>query len=195
MEWLVGNSREDLQACRLARLGAASYTLVVGEHHYVVTWHERMQRLSIRQSQALESELSLEANWRLRQLRIEGDCEASGSVVVSFELAGAMPQRITSYLSPGSKKYVSVDTKSAHPLMRRQRSPLTGKVVKLLIKAGEIIHRGETVAIIEAMKMQNKIVANISGIVQQVFVQEDVMVKRGEDLFAARGERSSSRVS
>ncbi len=48
---------------------------------------------------------------------------------------------------------------------------MPGKVVKLLVKVGDQVKAGQTVLLLEAMKMENEIKAGISGVVKSVNVQ------------------------
>ncbi len=50
-------------------------------------------------------------------------------------------------------------------------TPMPGKVVKILIKENEPVEEGQTIAIVEAMKMENEIHAPIDGIVKKIFVK------------------------
>lgn len=50
-------------------------------------------------------------------------------------------------------------------------SPLFGRVLEILISEGEKIEKGQTVAIIESMKMENKINAPSNGIIKKVFAK------------------------
>ena len=67
-----------------------------------------------------------------------------------------------------------------------QISPLTGVVTKLYVKTGQVVHRGEQVAIIEAMKMENKIVSDVTGIVNKIGIVEQGKVSMGEEMFSTR---------
>jgi Pyruvate/oxaloacetate carboxyltransferase len=49
--------------------------------------------------------------------------------------------------------------------------PMPGKVSKILVKEGDKVEKGQTVAIVEAMKMENEIHAPISGIVKGIYAQ------------------------
>lgn len=60
------------------------------------------------------------------------------------------------------------------------RPPMPGRVVKLLILVGGAIKKGQTLAILEAMKMQNEIPAPADAIVRSVGVRE------GESISADR---------
>lgn len=61
-------------------------------------------------------------------------------------------------------------------------APMPGKVVRLLVAAGEHVEAGQGLAIVEAMKMQNEIRAPKSGKIEGVFVKENQAVSAGEPL-------------
>lgn len=48
---------------------------------------------------------------------------------------------------------------------------MPGKIVKLMVKVGDKVEAGQTVLILEAMKMENEIKAGVSGIVKSVNVE------------------------
>lgn len=62
-------------------------------------------------------------------------------------------------------------------------SPLPGKIVELCVGEGENVKKGQTVLILEAMKMENEVVAPQAGIVKKLFVEEGDAVGAGEALF------------
>ncbi|HEY9114458.1 MAG TPA: biotin carboxylase N-terminal domain-containing protein, partial [Bacteroidales bacterium] len=55
-------------------------------------------------------------------------------------------------------------------------SPMPGKVIKVNVKAGEKVKRGKVLLVVEAMKMENNIISETSGIVEKVVVKEGDMV-------------------
>jgi biotin carboxyl carrier protein len=59
---------------------------------------------------------------------------------------------------------------------------IPGVVRKIAIKPGRRVSRGETLFILEAMKMQNDIAAPADGTVKNVFVEIDQMVTKGQAL-------------
>jgi biotin carboxyl carrier protein len=61
-------------------------------------------------------------------------------------------------------------------------APMPGKVVRLLVQAGDKIEAGKGVLVVEAMKMQNEIRAPKSGIVEKLLVKEGQAVNAGEAL-------------
>lgn len=51
------------------------------------------------------------------------------------------------------------------------RAPMNGMVTKILVKVGDDVKEGDTVAVIEAMKMENPIKATTSGKVIEILVK------------------------
>jgi biotin carboxyl carrier protein len=61
-------------------------------------------------------------------------------------------------------------------------SPMPGKIVKLLVEAGDPVQEGQTLLVMEAMKMQNELKTNTTGTVKTVHVQEGATVETGAKL-------------
>jgi biotin carboxyl carrier protein len=61
-------------------------------------------------------------------------------------------------------------------------APMPGKVVRLLVKAGDTVEAGQGLLVIEAMKMQNEIHSPKSGVVERLLAQEGQPVNAGEIL-------------
>ncbi|MFP5458162.1 MAG: acetyl-CoA carboxylase biotin carboxyl carrier protein subunit [Bacteriovoracia bacterium] len=56
---------------------------------------------------------------------------------------------------------------------------MPGKVVKLMVKAGDRVEKGQTILILEAMKMENEIKAGVSGVVKSLLVQPGQPLESG----------------
>jgi len=63
------------------------------------------------------------------------------------------------------------------------RAPLPGVIRKVMRKAGAAVEAGDSVLMLEAMKMENEIKAPIAGTVAELFVVEGDSVNTGDDLF------------
>jgi biotin carboxyl carrier protein len=61
-------------------------------------------------------------------------------------------------------------------------APMPGKVVRLLVRAGDAVEAGQGLLVVEAMKMQNEIRSPKSGTVERLLVQEGQAVNAGEIL-------------
>jgi biotin carboxyl carrier protein len=60
--------------------------------------------------------------------------------------------------------------------------PMPGKVLQLKVSEGDSVKEGDTLLILEAMKMENEIVANASGNVKKINVAANDMVDTGDVL-------------
>jgi pyruvate carboxylase subunit B len=61
---------------------------------------------------------------------------------------------------------------------------MPGRIVKVPVKIGDEVKLGEVVAVLEAMKMQNDIVATKPGKVTDVYVKEGEVVKPNQPLLS-----------
>ena len=52
------------------------------------------------------------------------------------------------------------------------KTPLPGTILKILVKAGDEVKKGDTLLIMEAMKMENNIMAEKNGKVTEIRVRE-----------------------
>ena len=68
------------------------------------------------------------------------------------------------------------------------RSPMPGRIVSVLVSEGERVSQGQGVVIVEAMKMENELRAEISGTVTKVHVKADDRVDGGAVLIGIEAE-------
>lgn len=54
----------------------------------------------------------------------------------------------------------------------RLKAPMPGKILDVLVKTGDMVKAGDTLLILEAMKMQNAILASTKGTIKKVHVKE-----------------------
>lgn len=57
------------------------------------------------------------------------------------------------------------------------RAPMPGRIVKILAKPGEAVHRNQPLIVIEAMKMENELRAPADATIAQIHVVEGVNVE------------------
>jgi pyruvate carboxylase subunit B len=62
------------------------------------------------------------------------------------------------------------------------QAPMQGMVVKIKVAPGDRVRLGDVVVVLEAMKMQNDIVATVGGTVREVFAREGAIVAPNEVL-------------
>ncbi len=63
-------------------------------------------------------------------------------------------------------------------------APIPGSIIKIHCKVGDKVKLGDTIMLLEAMKMQNEIQATTNGIVKEIFVKEGDAVMEGTSLLS-----------
>lgn len=61
-------------------------------------------------------------------------------------------------------------------------APLPGLVLDVLVKEGDAVKSGQSLLVMEAMKMENQIQAPFDGTVKRVFVQKGANISEGDKL-------------
>jgi len=59
---------------------------------------------------------------------------------------------------------------------------MPGTILSVVVKAGQSVRKGEVLLILEAMKMENEIVAHHDGVIAGVYVQKGSVVNAGDPL-------------
>ncbi len=65
---------------------------------------------------------------------------------------------------------------SSHPIL----APLPGSILKLEVGKGDIVEKGQLLLIMEAMKMENRVLADRAGVVENIKVQPGDSVLQGD---------------
>ena len=65
-------------------------------------------------------------------------------------------------------------------------SPMQGMVIKLNVNVGDKVTQGSTIAVIEAMKMENDIQSEVDGVVEEIFVEPGDAVSIGDTLMVIK---------
>jgi acetyl-CoA carboxylase biotin carboxyl carrier protein len=111
--------------------------------------------------------------------------EAEGKVRIVKATPAVMPAPITYSMPP-----VAPAAPSAQPAGHTVKSPMVGTFyrasapgAKPFVEVGDSIKEGDTICIVEAMKILNEIEADKSGTVTQILVQNGQAVEYGQPLF------------
>jgi biotin carboxyl carrier protein len=100
--------------------------------------------------------------------KIEAKAFMRKQILTSFE---PTPQTSTRKTMP---RHVAVEGAVA--------APMTGKIVSVKVKKGDVVKANQVLCIIEAMKMENEIATPKAGTVQDVNVRDGQPVNEGETL-------------
>jgi 3-methylcrotonyl-CoA carboxylase alpha subunit len=64
----------------------------------------------------------------------------------------------------------------------RLTAPMPGKVVSFAVKAGDVVKRGQALAVMDAMKMEHTIAAPMDGVVTELLYAPGDQVVEGAEL-------------
>ena len=66
------------------------------------------------------------------------------------------------------------------------KAPMPGLILRVEVKVGDVVEAGQPLLVMEAMKMENEIRANVAGTVKDIFVsaqqaveKDDILIKLG----------------
>lgn len=67
-------------------------------------------------------------------------------------------------------------------LTNEVKSPMPGLVLKIIANEGDIVHQGQTLLILEAMKMENLIKSPVEGTIKKINIGVGEAVEKGHSL-------------
>lgn len=88
----------------------------------------------------------------------------------------ANPEPVVEPAAPAAPVQTSAATADA------MTAPMPGTILKILVNPGESVQENQPLMILEAMKMENEIVAGKSGVVAGIYVSTGDMVNPGDAL-------------
>ena len=62
------------------------------------------------------------------------------------------------------------------------RAPMPGRIIRVNVSVGDSVQRGQSIVVLESMKMENTIAAPRDGVVSQVHIAADDSVQHGQSL-------------
>ena len=101
-----------------------------------------------------------------------------GTAVQAPAVVASAPA-VASVVVPAESQAVEVKSAEVRAAAKAVVSPLPGVVVDVKVAAGDVVKAGQTVAVLEAMKMENDILAECDGMVASVSVKDGDSVLEG----------------
>ncbi|WP_028398882.1 pyruvate carboxylase [Ectobacillus panaciterrae] len=126
-----------------------------------------------------ETEMEIERGKTLNVKLISvSEPQPDGTRVVYFELNGQPREVIIK--DESIKGVVTQRVKGDRDNPNHINATMPGTVIKLLVKTGDQVKKGESVAITEAMKMETTVQAPFSGVVKEVYVKDGEAIQTGD---------------
>ena len=129
---------------------------------------------------------------RIRR-KAAGADEAPPYVVVTSAMAGVAPSSQGALQSPAPGAAAAEPSASADDDLVMVKSPMVGTFYESaspssppFVDIGDTVEKGQTLCIIEAMKLMNEIEAEVSGVVAKRFVANGEPIEYGQALFGIR---------
>jgi len=123
--------------------------------------------------------LSVIVNGASYQVEMEGDTLAPAGSGMTNPAPAVMPSAASaspaSAAAPAAAPAPAGAGKTIH-------SPLPGIIISIDVKEGQAIKRGQKVAVIEAMKMENDILAECDGTITAIHARKGDSVLEGADI-------------
>jgi biotin carboxyl carrier protein len=115
------------------------------------------------------------------------DLEVNGTpYTVEIEQEEAKAVNESKQSQPKTSSPAASETKTARPASGGNativKSPLPGIVIDIKCKVGDTVRKGQPIMILEAMKMENNVLANANGVVKEILVHKNDPVLEGADL-------------
>lgn len=156
----------------------------VNGQKYFVRYHRSLNSIFYRKDG--------ESHYRNMNLRSKNVQKSDGSpeYQIDIELKGSGKQTIypfkgeTWVYTPASEQRRKAQAAQGAVL----KSPMTGKVLKILAENGQSVKKGDTLLIIEAMKMENNIAAPADGTISEFSLQEGANLNSGELICKIKSE-------
>ncbi len=121
-------------------------------------------------------------NNRVYEVEVE---EGSAMLVDEYELAApaapapvAVAAPVAAPVAAAPAAPAAVAVAAGEPV----KSPMPGNILKINVAAGQAVKEGEVLIVLEAMKMENDVVAPRDGTVAQVVVSKGAVVETGTTL-------------
>ena len=157
------------------------YTLEVGGKPYVIDVQEVTADRYQVEVEGQEYEVRLSGDEDLTEARI------SPEIVLAREAAQHLPQT-----APAARPAAPFPAPSSPPpgprpsteghIVGALTAPMPGKILSVEVKQGDRVSRGQTVVILEAMKMKNAIKSPYDGVVLEIMVRAEQSVAHGDPL-------------
>lgn len=84
--------------------------------------------------------------------------------------------------TPVKQPEVPVSPVSSSTAADAMVAPMPGNILKILVEVGQTVKENQPIMILEAMKMENEIVAEKSGMIKAIYVDQGMMVNPGDSL-------------
>ncbi len=98
------------------------------------------------------------------------------------QVASAAPGANSAQITPTTAAPSAPKVTRTAPAAGAIKSPLPGTVLDIKVSVGQTVTAGQTLMVLEAMKMENNIDSDKAGTVKEILVQNGATVMEGDNL-------------
>lgn len=156
--------------------------------HYTITIDSNPHEIEVEQVSA--TQFAVEVDGKRVDVELTSDREASGTAVAPHDAPATEPHTAGAPEAPKALRAAgSRPAGSPSPTVgggtgtaNSMTSPMPGVIAEVRTKQGAQVSKGDTLLVLEAMKMKNELHASQAGVVQEVLVGVGDQVKYGQTL-------------
>lgn len=140
--------------------------------------------LVIMEAMKMANDIVAEADGTVESISVsEGQSVNQGDVLVRFK-ADVVAAPVAAPIAAPKAAPAAAPAPKAAPAAGANSvtAPLPGTITQILVSVGQQVKAGDTVVMMEAMKMENSITAEFDGTVKAILVQQGAQVQSGEAL-------------
>ena len=136
----------------------------------------------LKEGETCEIEIT-EGKTMIIKLLETGRLDTEGYRMLAFEVNGnrrelKIKDKEESILKTESSKEAIVSADADND--KEIGASIPGNILKVLVKEGDTVKKGQSLIVIEAMKMETNVVSGTSGVIEKIFVKEQNQVKTGQ---------------
>lgn len=108
----------------------------------------------------------VKVNGKVYEVELESVSEKAGNIEAPVAAPQAAPQPAPVASGEG----------------KEQKAPMAGTILDVKVSVGQQVNAGDVLFILEAMKLENEVVAEFSGVVKSIAVSKGTAVQNGQVL-------------
>lgn len=111
-------------------------------------------------------------NNRVYEVEVE---QGQAMLIDEYELSAPAAPAAPAAAAPAAAAAAPVSVAAGEPV----KSPMPGNILRIEVSQGQQVKEGDVLMVLEAMKMENEIVATKSGTIAQIAVSKGAVVETG----------------
>ena len=110
----------------------------------------------------------VKVNGKVYEVELESVSEKAGNIAAPVAAQAAAPQAAPQPVASGAGN--------------EQKAPMAGTILDVKVSVGQQVNAGDVLFILEAMKLENEVVTEFSGVVKSIAVSKGTAVQNGQVL-------------